>query len=237
MPLSSQESPIMSHHNPTSPPDRLARNVSGLHSREPSVTLARGRPADASTRNLSTLQAQSRSPAQSHSKSPESNPGRLEGAVERKPSLSSYGHHRKASIVHGLQHIRNPSYTSAASPLGPELVASSGAGATNALSSNSDVSLASRVEQPDGSMYAANGSNGTSHSLSTIQDDEMGRPVKEKSTAQHSMPPNGERRRDRSHSRSNSKLEARTVGEFSIHHLFNLVRTSCCHSWHRLTQA
>jgi hypothetical protein len=221
----------MSQHNPTSPPDRLVRNgpspsLSGLHSREPSVTLARGRPADASTRNLSTLQAQSRSPGQSHSKSPESNPSRLEGAVERKPSLSSYGHHRKASIVHGIQHIRNQSYNSTASPLSPESIPSAGVGA---LSSNSDASLASRVEQPEISMYAGNGNNGTGHGLSTIQDDEMGRPVKEKSTTQHSMPPNGERRRDRSNSRSNSKLEARTVGEFSIHHLFNLVSISCSH--------
>ncbi|KAH8700802.1 putative cell morphogenesis protein [Talaromyces proteolyticus] len=227
MPLSSNESPIMSHHNPASPPDRLARNgpspgLNGLHSREPSVTLARGRPADTSTRGLSTLQAQSRSPGQSHSKSPEPNAGRQEGTIERKPSLSTYGHHRKTSIVHGIQHLRNKSYTSSTSPLSPELIASAGLGSTNALSSNSDLSLASRVEQPElSSAHSGNGNGGLGHGLSTIQDDDLGRPVKEKSTTPQTTSSSGEGRRGRSQSRSISKPEIKTVGEYALHHLFN----------------
>ncbi|PCG98417.1 Armadillo-like helical [Penicillium occitanis (nom. inval.)] len=240
IPLGPDEIPITSHHTPTPPSDRLTpRNtsspaVASLHSRDSSVSGPRGRPLDTSGRGLTTLQPQSRSRGQSHSKSPESNVGRPDGVIERKPSLSSYGHHRKTSIVHGIQHSRSPSYTpTSAGPLSPEIIASAGSGSMAGISLGSDYMFSNRNEDSEPILkFPANGNNGPTHppasGLSTIQDDDehltLGQTVTRSSSSVHKkMPSNTKLRREQSHSRAHSKhhQEAKTVGEYALHHLFN----------------
>lgn len=248
MPLGPDESPVPTHQNPTSPPDRLAvRNASspgltGPHSREPSTSIPRGRPADPSTLGVPTLPPQSSRRAQSHSKSPESTAARPagaaahEGPIERKPSVS-YGHHRKTSIVHGIQHSRDPSFATSvttASPLSPEIIASVGLNSTNNGAPGPDVPSSGRPDQYElHPPYTSAGSNATGHvqpsGLSTIEDDDSGETTKAngqpRNPTHRKMLSNGKSRRD--HSRSHSKhhhQESKTVGEYALHHLFNSVR-------------
>ncbi|KAJ9288667.1 hypothetical protein DTO021C3_3696 [Paecilomyces variotii] len=239
MPLIPDESNVASHHNGPSPlervPVRNPQSSSTVHSRETSA--ARGRPGDTSVSGLSTLQSQQRHRGQSQSKSPEPSSARpgpgYEPNIERRPS-NSYGHHRQTSIVHGIQHSRNPSFAASsttANPLSPEIIASFG----RSGSSEAESTLAGRLEQPEQqTSYTSPGSNGTSHvqppGLSTIEDNDTDEP----SAAQPRNPThrkmvstNGRPRREQSHARTTSKHhhhhppESKTVGEYALHHLFN----------------
>ncbi|THC99559.1 hypothetical protein EYZ11_000928 [Aspergillus tanneri] len=179
MPLIPDESSSVSHHAFSPPPERLVTRStpsSTVHSRETSAV--RGRPADPSTLAPSTLQPQNNRRGHSHSKSPETSTGRpspsgYDAPLERRPS-NSYGHHRQTSIVHGMQHSRNPSFaasTTSTSPLSPELIASLGRGG----GVEPDSVVAARTEQADmhGS-YQSPAGNSSSHTLpgtlSTIED-------------------------------------------------------------------
>lgn len=237
MPLIPDESGPASHHIIASPPERLVTRStpsSTVHSRETSAV--RGRPADPSALAPSSLQPQNTRRGHSHSKSPETSNGRPSAAaydapLERRPS-NSYGHHRQTSIVHGIQHSRNPSFaasTTSTSPLSPELIASLG---RSGGGGESDSAAHSRHDQSDmNSSYQSSGGNTSSHSLtgtlSTIEDqdtEEVGshspaNPVHRR------MNSSGKPWRERSHSRSHSKphFESKTVGEYALHHLFNSV--------------
>lgn len=195
-----------------------------MHSRESSAV--RGRAADPSAL-APTLQARR---GHSGSKSPDVSTGRPAGydaGLERRPS-NSYGHHRQTSIVHGMQHSRNPSMagSTASSPLSPELIASLGRGVSD------DVGLPSKLDQLDSysnhqSPAGTASSYGLQGTLSTIQDNDTdermdGSPA---SVAHKRMNSGGKSRRERSHSRSHSKhhSESKTVGEYALHHLFNSV--------------
>ncbi|KAL2869226.1 putative cell morphogenesis protein (PAG1) [Aspergillus lucknowensis] len=233
MPLVPDDSISTSHHNISSPAERLGTRStpsSTVHSRETSAV--RGRALDPSALAPVTLQSQSTRRGHSHSKSPETSsvrpsPG-YDAPLERRPS-NSYGHHRQTSIVHGVQHSRNPSFAASStstSPLSPELIAS--------LSrSGVEQEGAGRLEHPDMHSNHQNPPlNGTaSHNsqgiLSTIedQDTEDGQDgVSPASVAHRRMNSTGKQWRERSHSRSHSRhpqSESKTVGEYALHHLFN----------------
>lgn len=229
-------SPAPSLHNTlSSPSERLASRstpASAVHSREPSAV--RGRTPDHSTLNPSSLQPQNNRRGHSHSKNPEaagSRPGvGYDAGLERQSSNSSYGHHRQTSIVHGIQHSRNPSFaTSSASnsPLSPELIASLGrSGGTGTGTGNGpgaqeqESPVFGRLEQPEMLPYQSPGGNGSS----TLEDMGAGSPAYHRR-----MNSNGRTWQDRSHSRSHSRhhhTELKTVGEYALHHLFNSVRPS-----------
>lgn len=148
--------------------------------------------------------------------------------LERRPS-NSYGHHRQTSIVHGMQHSRNPSMAgsaASASPLSPELIASLGRGGFDETSMPAmldPLDAHANYQSPTG-MASSHGIQGT---LSTIQDNVAdgttnGSPA---SVVHKRMTSGGVPRRERSHSRSHSKhhSESKTVGEYALHHLFNSV--------------
>lgn len=235
MPLIPDESGPASHHVFASPPERLVTRStpsSTVHSRETSAV--RGRPADPSALAPSSLQPQNKRRGHSHSKSPETSSGRPSAAgydspLERRPS-NSYGHHRQTSIVHGIQHSRNPSFaasTTSTSPLSPELIASLGRGG----GVDPDSAAAARHDQADmHASYQSPGGNASNHSLtgtlSTIEDqdtDEVGS-HSPANTVHRRMNSSGKPWRERSHSRSHSKhFESKTVGEYALHHLFNSV--------------
>ena len=145
--------------------------------------------------------------------------------LERRPS-NSYGHHRQTSIVHGMQHSRNPSMAgsnASASPLSPELIASLG---RHGLDENGGLA---KLDTLDTSHPNHQGGAAMQGTLSTIQDQDAdekmyGSPA---SLTHKRMNSGGAPRRDRSHSRSHSKhhSDSKTVGEYALHHLFNSVRT------------
>lgn len=236
MPSIPDESSPASYHNLASPPDHFGpRNPQSLaaHSRETSGV--RGRAPDPSMLTSSTLQPQQLRRTDSHSKSPEPSAGRPGAAaydvtLERRPS-NSYGHHRQTSIVHGIQHSRNPSLAASSSPLSPELIAS--LGRNGGL--DSENTGTGRPEQPGMHSYQSAGNNGTGHpaprQLGTI-DDQIANGAPNGSSANplhRRMNSTGAQWRDRSHSRSQSKHhhpESKTVGEYALHHLFNSVSTA-----------
>lgn len=246
MSLIPDESSPLSHHTLASPPERwVSRSTPGsaVHSRETSAATTRGRVLDPSALNPSaSLQSQSNRRGHSHSKSPETSGSRPGGAgydadLESRPYNPSYGHHRQTSIVHGIQHSRNPSFaassTSNASPLSPELIASlgRGGGIGNGFGSHEqDLPAFGRLEQPEmQTSYQSPGGNGSN----PMEDQGPGN-VANGSPATHlhrRMNSNGRtwQGQDRSHSRSHSRhhhTELKTVGEYALHHLFNSVRSS-----------
>lgn len=218
-----------SHHNLASPSDRRGTRTgqsTPMHSRESSTV--RGRAPDPSTL-APTLQTRR---GHSGSKSPDVSAGRPAGydvGLERRPS-NPYGHHRQTSIVHGMQHSRNPSMagsTASTSPLSPELIASLGRGGLD------EAGLPTKLDQLDAhpshhSPVGMAANHGLQGMLSTIQDNDTdgvmdGSPA---SMVHKQVNSGGMSRRDRSHSRSHSKhhSESKTVGEYALHHLFNSVR-------------
>lgn len=227
LPLLPDDLKSASHHNLASPPERRGTRTAQstpMHSRESSTV--RGRPADPST--LAPLQARR---GHSGSKSPDVSAGRPAGydvGLERRPS-NSYGHHRQTSIVHGMQHSRNPSMagsTASTSPLSPELIASLGRGGFD------EAAVPAKLDQLDAhanyqSPAGMGGSHGIQGTLSTIQDNDTddvrnGSPA---SVVHKRLNSGGASRRERSHSRSHSKhhSDSKTVGEYALHHLFNSV--------------
>ncbi|KAG2421135.1 hypothetical protein HFD88_000751 [Aspergillus terreus] len=235
MPLIPDEPNSASHHVFASPPERLVTRStpsSTVHSRETSAV--RGRPADPSALTPSTLQPQNPRRGHSHSKSPETSAARpgaaYDAPLERRPS-NSYGHHRQTSIVHGIQHSRNPSFaasSSSTSPLSPELIAS--LGRSGGVDQESGAS-GGRLDQMDmHTPYQSSGNSSSSHllqgTLSTIEDqdtDEVGNGTAA-NPVHRRMNSGGKPWRERSHSRSQSKhhySESKTVGEYALHHLFN----------------
>ncbi|KAJ5982970.1 hypothetical protein N7481_005069 [Penicillium waksmanii] len=175
LPLIPDDLKAASQHNLTSPAEwRATRTAQStpMHSRESSAV--RGRAADPSTL-APTIQTRR---GHSGSKSPDVSTGRPAGydvGLERRPS-NSYGHHRQTSIVHGMQHSRNPSMagsTASASPLSPELIASLGRG------SSFDEPGPTKLDQLDAhpnfpSPAGAPASHGHPVPLSTIQDNDIG---------------------------------------------------------------
>lgn len=205
------------------------------HTRDPSA--ARGRATDSSPGSLQSLQPQPqpRLRTQSHSKSPESVGTRsatsLDGeGLERRPSNSAYGHHRQASIVHGsIQHSRNASFAASSAnpgPLSPEGIATAAYGVSHALDSPLN---GKRDPQEYSSGYTGAGTPVTGHmqpaTLTTIQDNHQAE-IASEPTSQRKATTSGKSRRDHSHHPSHSSKhsqEARTVGEYALHHLFNSV--------------
>ncbi|KAI9930563.1 hypothetical protein ASPWEDRAFT_107111 [Aspergillus wentii DTO 134E9] len=230
MPLIPDESNnLVSHHIFSTPPERLVTRstpASAVHSRETSAV--RGRAADPSALAPSTLQPQNNRRGQSHSKSPEAagarpGPG-YDVGLERPPS-NSYGHHRQTSIVHGIQHSRNPSFANSntsTSPLSPELIASLGRGGAmepEGLGSGRLEQLdAHSKSQSPGSTMQGPSSNVENQDPGTISN---GSPAVQ---IHRRINSGGRNWRERSHSRSHSRphhTESKTVGEYALHHLFN----------------
>ncbi|KAK2745368.1 Cell morphogenesis protein PAG1 [Onygenales sp. PD_40] len=210
--------------------DRLtSRNPPPISSHSRDASAARGRAADSSSISVQSLQPQLRT--QSHSKSPESTGGRAAAVspdgegLERRPS-NSYGHHRQASIVHGnIQHSRNASFatSSATSPLSPEVIASAAFG----VGHGTDAALNGKRDPLEYSAgYTAAGPTVTGQmpplTLATIQDNDQAELGSEPPT-HRKMVSIAKSRKDHSHHPSHSKhtQEAKTVGEYALHHLFN----------------
>lgn len=168
--------------------------------REPSIT--RGRALSAtSTRNDSPAQTRPKQSAE----------------LERKPSL--YGHHRQTSIVHGVQHSRNPSLLAASSttssPMSPQRAGGPAAlelAPTNGLANGNHV----LKKSPSMSTLHSNPASVAAASVNRSFDPVVAHRRPER---MHS----GRMKRSHEHSRSQSRThqqDLRTVGEYALHHLF-----------------
>lgn len=226
-------------HMQSPPPPRLtSRNAQPGASHSRDVSAARGRTTDSPGFGPPPISSQPQFRTQAHSKSPETTGGRSAsgpggGELERRPS-DSYGHHRQTSIVHGnIQHSRDASYSTSSattSPLSPDVFAPAGHGP----GLGSDANLNGRRDYGDApSHYAPSGNNPLSQlqssALAPIQDSDFGDHSTEQQQQQHAqrkIAHGGKSRRGHSRHVSHSKhggSEAKTVGEYALHHLFNSV--------------
>lgn len=161
--------------------------------------------------------------ARSLSSDPQSQPSNLSPRLlTGKGGLTeSKAHNRQTSIVHGIQHSRNGSSTSASSsPLSPQMIIAAGTDAStmgDSTFANSLVGLA--------------GSASFSSSTSTVVPDRASSATENGSyhTTQkrvermHSGKSSRDHRHHHSHSRHHHKEELKTVGEYALHVLFTSV--------------
>lgn len=221
------ESNSPSLQNNPSAADRLGTSV---YNRETST--ASGRIVDPPSAS-SARQFQHPRRKQSRSKSPDGRkPSNHDEGVERRPS-NSYGHHRKTSIVHGVQHSRNASFanwTATSTPLNPELITS--AGRAGVLESDDDG--IGKSGHPDGHLnHLDNPSTGGAiRSMSETLREKLSHVDTGASAAStnhlHKRANSSVVKpwREHSHSRSHSlnSADTKSVGEYALHHLFNSVR-------------
>ena len=237
VPYNANASPEQSpyHVSPSHPELRAAGGAhSSPHGRDTSNT--RGRK-QGQLNGPSTLQPLTQSGRALSPRTPRNNgdaaPRAPAGALERRPS-ATYGHHRQASIVHGVSHhSRNPSFTnSSLNHRSPQPVAINvplaGVG-FEASSLNTSIVDSSDIHFNGSSSSTFNGSLSSYASTSTLGN----RDLREMSdTAENSITQkridrkqSGKTRHD--HSRSQSKHqnqpEQTSVGEYALHHLFHSV--------------
>ncbi|EFR01888.1 cell morphogenesis protein PAG1 [Nannizzia gypsea CBS 118893] len=209
------------------------------HSRD--VSCARGRAGDATSATgfslASSLQLHPQLRTQSHSKSPEPSSERERTGVvasdsseglERRPS-NSYGHHRQASIVHGsIQHSRGPSFANSqvtSSPLSPEMISAAGFAPSLNESKLNGGPRENGDYSPSNFVSSAGGVGNILQAspLSLIQDTVRADGLERHHSHRRAVT-TGKLRRENSHSKSRSghtNQEAKTVGEYALHHLFN----------------
>ena len=140
--------------------------------------------------------------------------------IERKPSApGSYGHHRQTSIVHGnIQHSRNTSFvnTPSTSPLAPQVISKS------TTPDGRDM-----PEDAVGRLPLLNGSAGLKgHSPSASIGDQPAMSASAARRPQRVHSSSSRREHNRSQSRPHHHIEARTMGENALYHLFNNFITS-----------
>ncbi|KAF1985066.1 hypothetical protein K402DRAFT_405534 [Aulographum hederae CBS 113979] len=159
--------------------------------------------------------------------------------LDRKPSLSSYGHHRNTSIVHGIQHSRNTSFVNSPSnsPLSPQIIAAAGNTGQHVvdgyiMAQEDGRSLSAGLPSSAGT---ANGSfkNVTSPPGSAVSSVLNGSSLNESMQNTNQRRPErmlsnrSKKERGHEHQRSHSRMhhhhqqELKTVGEYALHHLFN----------------
>lgn len=247
MPSVPDESLPPSLHSPSPPPsppppisslptsstsDRLAARASPspvMYNREASAV--RGRVAESSPLSSSALHSQQHP---RHGQSLPKSPDVLDHDNKR-PS-NSYTHHRQTSIVHGVQHSRNPSFAASpttSTPLSSELIASFGR--TGNVDLDSLQSSGRLGQQPDGqsNVYRqvpadAGTGHGMHATLGTIEDQDVDGSTGESPamSLHRRMNSGGRPRTEHSHGRSLSRhhyTDSKSVGEYALHHLFNSV--------------
>lgn len=199
-----------------------------IHTRDVSIT--RGRPQQSSTQTYGATYVSS---SRAGSAQPQAH-GTDTGVNSRGPSVdtsglqrrtsNNYGHHRQTSVIHGLQHSRNPSFNSptGTTPLTPE---SSLSGPAHG-----------RVQHQNrrGQYPAAEAPSNFTSPVSPLQGHSQGQSIDSlldgpPAAVQESGQPPPRRRKEHSrtrrghayHSSSVHQVEPRTPGEYALHHLFH----------------
>jgi hypothetical protein len=201
------------------------------HSRDPSVT--RGRTQLASAQAYGANYGPS---SRAGSVQPQGSGSDLSGGTRGSPAIdtsglqrrtsNNYGHHRQTSVIHGLQHSRNPSFNSpsSASPLTPDssLSAPGHGRHINATRRGQYAGTdGSSAHTTPISPYSAHGQGQSIDSML----DRLGAP-------QDAGPATSLQRRRKDHSKTrrghahhsssmHQQSEPRTPGEYALHHLFH----------------
>ncbi|KAI1434439.1 cell morphogenesis N-terminal-domain-containing protein [Xylaria sp. CBS 124048] len=140
------------------------------------------------------------------------------------PKAATYGHHRQTSIVHGIQHSRNGSFSASSSPLSPQMIAAAGAGF---LLERPDMSGISRQEaevsagsRPPTALSGSRNMSST-HSLEKTAPVEMSNNALTQRKVERAHSKNRrEHVHHQSHSSRYAREEQKTVGEYALHVLF-----------------
>lgn len=137
-------------------------------------------------------------------------------------------HHRQTSIVNGIQHSRNGSYTSStSSPLSPQIIAAAGGAggdmdAFNTIRADREPSFTSSVSNmASGASFSSN-TTLVAERASTSMENPTPTVMQKRVERMHS----GRSRQYNGHSHSHSrhhKEELKTVGEYALHVLFTSV--------------
>jgi len=144
--------------------------------------------------------------------------------LERQPS-NSYGHHRQASIVHGVpHHSRNSSFATspALSHRSPQAVTPH-----NGFGSESggyDTLLTEPPDYPSGAMTPDTANSMHTYTPTPAHPDDrntMDSEVNMLTQRRVDRQPSGKNRREHGRSQSKHQAEQISVGEYALHHLFN----------------
>ena len=199
-------------------------NTIPIHNRDASVPRGRALPAPGQAFGPSQVQSRAQS-AQ-----PEPGIARNAGAniktdLHRRPS-NNYGHHRQTSVIHGVQHSRNTSFNSpnTASPLSPESLAYAVQKLHDAPGSRRE-----HVTVANGSSTFSSPTSTLGHTQGISVDSTL---VDDASLPDHHHVLGSNRthaaagsrsKRAPGHHASHSRIrsEARTPGEYALHHLLN----------------
>ncbi|RMZ87316.1 hypothetical protein DV736_g5459, partial [Chaetothyriales sp. CBS 134916] len=188
------------------------------------TSLPRGRPPLVATANYSTVARDGRALSAQRHAAETGSLSRDSAAVDtslRRQNSSSYGHHRQTSVIHGVQHSRNPSFNSpsASSPLSPEslLLASS-----SSPSAGRAVGLGPGRRLYGGAAASDLGQQASPASAQALGfDSAMEGGLGERPARQRSATPRAHRAQNQSVSGSQTPPELRTPGEYALHHLFH----------------
>ncbi|GIZ41474.1 hypothetical protein CKM354_000477700 [Cercospora kikuchii] len=203
------------------PPNNSSASPTPTHSahstRDPSVTRGRALSATAS-RNASPRALTPAGP------STRAHAPKQSIEIDRKPSVS-YSHHRQASIVHGVQHSRNPSLMASAnsSPLSPTKIMSA------STSAPQDFGFPANLKKSPSTSQLAQFGGPQSNGSSPVNAAAVNKSF-ESVVGGHRRPErmhSGRLNRPNEHNRSQSRAhgsgngqEPKTVGEYALHHLF-----------------
>ncbi|EXJ94334.1 hypothetical protein A1O1_02728 [Capronia coronata CBS 617.96] len=209
---------------PTNARPQLGASV---HIRETSVTRGRSQQSTTQTYGSSNVSSSRTGSTQPHgtesSLSSRGGPA-IDTGLQRRTS-SNYGHHRQTSVIHGLQHSRDPSFNSpsTASPLTPESLLN----ATN---------YARYPSQPTrrGQFSTSESSSAFTSPVAPFQGHAQGHSIDSlldgPGTPQETGPSQPRRRKEHSRTRRghayhqssvHQQAEPRTPGEYALHHLFH----------------
>ncbi|KAG4440662.1 hypothetical protein IFR05_003860 [Cadophora sp. M221] len=158
--------------------------------------------------------------ARSLSSDPQSQPFNLSPRLltGRGGLTESKAHNRQTSIVHGIQHSRNGSSTSASSsPLSPQMIIAAG---TDASTMGDSTFANSLVGLAGGASFSSSTSTVVPDRASSATENGSYHTTQKRVERIHSGKSSRDHRHHHSHSRHHHKEELKTVGEYALHVLF-----------------
>lgn len=152
----------------------------------------------------------------------------VDTGLQRRTS-NSYGHHRQTSVIHGLQHSRNPSFNSpsTSSPLTPESLLSTGSsygrftgGQRRGPPTTAETSSSSSFNSP---VSPFPGGHSQGQSIDSLIDGPSVPPDTASSHPPRRRKEHSRTRRGHGHHSSSVQYqpEPRTPGQYALHHLFH----------------
>ncbi|EXJ84641.1 hypothetical protein A1O3_05311 [Capronia epimyces CBS 606.96] len=209
------------------PPNVRPQLGASVHTRETSVTRGRTQQPTTQAYGSNYVPPSRAGSAQPHgTESGLSSKGgpAIDTGLQRRTS-NNYGHHRQTSVIHGLQHSRNPSFNSPAtgSPLTPDSLLSA-------------PNYARYPNQPTrrGQFSASEGSSAFTSPVSPFQGHAQGHSIDSlidgPGNSTETVPAQPRRRKEHSRTRRghayhpssvHQPAEPRTPGEYALHHLFH----------------